>query len=124
MVRKTKRGSKSKKVGKIQIVVGIILLIVCIIGLLITYMNYKQSSKISIISFIDGLKGFENSEDFQDYSNESLLISKLSLAEKYAHDSFLNKIISLNLVIALVLGLLISILFITQGLVNMGEGRR
>ena len=93
---------KKETIGKIQLILGILLLIAGIIGLIITlniYGNFKER--------------FELNYDVQD-NNEFSVIASIS-----SFGIIINN--ALNFGLLFILSIIISLLFITQGLVNMGQ---
>ena len=114
---------KKKVIGKIQISIGLVLLIVCIIGLSLTYINYRQINE-DFQRDLEGLTIMENSEEFQNYPEDSQVILKQANVIYLMNITSLTVIILVNFAVLFLLAITVSILFITQGLVNMSEVKK
>lgn len=115
---------RKNTIGKIQLIIGIILLIVGIVGVVLTYgihndniENYSQR-----INQEDSLK--EVIDDFESYSEESKTIIKREYYNTLFHEAFAMVVITMNFGALFILSIIISLLFITQGLVNMSEKKQ
>ena len=112
---------KKETIGKIQLVIGIILLLGGIIGGVLTYNWYNKQLESLPLQIQDSVNILKENENYTSFSEDSKIILRLSTT------TFWTNVISFKLDIAVSLGLLcalsiiISLLFITQGLVNMKQ---
>lgn len=119
-----KRGEKKQIIGRIQLVFGIILLLTGIIGLVMDYNNYKDAVNQNVKTFINGFNSFNSLKNNSIISNDTALLGGISYGISYSEENY--QIIQESTIIGLMLALIIiiSILFITQGLKNsLGEDK-
>lgn len=106
-------------IGKIQIWIGIILLIGSVIGLIID-INFANKNIDEFGTSAGGMvNAFNNDERFQAYSNESkslLIGNELNLMYN-GFDFYMRLYVGIGVVLCLTI--VISLLFITQGLANI-----
>lgn len=113
-----KRGLKKRQViGHAQLILGIILLVVVLVGALLSSNSYKKALENN---FKDVAYKVESLKKIQ-FSNDTKYLSWLSLAQYYSEQNsqIINRFI--NIGFTLIMLVIISILFITQGLVNSSE---
>ncbi len=118
---KKKRGSKRKQIiGKIQLLIGIILLIGGLAGLIINHNLYKNAVDENIEMFEDNLKTIQG----QTFSNETKYLGAGNTINYYSGQNFQINQRFINIELAFGLAIILSILFITQGLVNLSIENR
>lgn len=112
---------RRQKIGKIQLIIGIILLIVGIVGLVIVFNIGHRESEIRPARIMNSINKLLSDETFQSNSNETRAILILNEINTQDHDfnSSLNLLINIGLGLSLLI--IISLLFITQGLANMSK---
>jgi hypothetical protein len=114
------RGKKEirKTIGKVQLFLGIIFLIGGFAGLAVGYNLMKTNLEINSQEFTNSLDSIQNIKEF---SNETLFSGVLSTSiYHYGKNDFIRQNF-INLALEMVLIIIISILFITQGLLNLPQ---
>jgi hypothetical protein len=112
---------KKETIGKIQLVIGIILLLAGIIGGILTYNWYNQQIKDFSSELSDQLKNLMENENYTSFSEDSKIILRMELTATLINWNFFKTDIAMRLGLLCTLSIIISLLFITQGLVNMKQ---
>ena len=116
-----KRGT----IGKVQLIIGILLLIVGIVGVILTYGIYSDN----IEDYLRDTGKLDNDlkasiDGFESYSEESKTIIKQGSFNVLFHGAFAMILIAMNFGALFILSIILSLLFITQGLVNISEEKQ
>ncbi len=107
---------KKDTIGKIQLVIGIIVLIAAIIGF---YVAYNLNSHIN--QYTSGYANWDAVSEDNSLSNETKAILLATTTQVYLGSNYFVGNLILSFSLSSALGLILSLLFITQGLANMGE---
>jgi hypothetical protein len=108
-------------IGKVQLVIGILLLVGSILSGIYLGENYQKEFDLNSGNFIDGVKDLQN----QNFTNEdSKYIISFEIAQQYTlNDNYLKFRLTILESTSLIIFIL-SLLFITQGLVNIKQVNR
>ena len=106
-----------KLIGKIQLIIGVILLIGGLIGLIISYNYYKENLDQYNSDLISGANEVKESQ----FSNETRYLWTFDLVQIYEGEYQYINICLICLISSFSIAIIMSILFITQGLVNMSR---
>ncbi len=119
-MNKKRRLKKREIIGKVQLIIGIILLVSSITGIIISN-NQIQEIKQEINN--DFYIKYSNSiEEIKSYSNETQIIIAQNLGNSLQVELKAVDTLNYNLWVFFILAIIISILFITQGLINSSKG--
>ena len=113
-----KRREKMKIIGKIQLIIGILLLIAGVVGLIIDYSIYKNATNQNSDTFERGWADLNSLRDNLSISNDTRFLGAIGYSFYYLEQ---NSQITLGLAsigLICILAIILSLLFITQGLVN------
>ena len=115
---------KKKTIGKIQLIIGVILLGGSIMAGFFIYNWYKDTSNQAYYNFEKVMQSVEQEAEWQLYSNSSKALYTLQsfdLTQSYVLETTQTAI---NVWLALGLVFIISLLFITQGLLNSSNNKK
>ena len=106
---------KKETIGKIQLWIGILLLVSSVIFGVYVYRDYTQGFNERTNNFLEELQ-YSQTQSFEN--NETRLITIIDLSQRYSLTLNYLRLRFMILESLSILILIISILFITQGLVN------
>lgn len=116
MIEKKRLKKKKQVIGKIQLLIGILLIIGVISGGIISYNLYKNKTNENDSMFNNGIK---NLKETTFLSNETKYLGALDYSTYYLEQHLQITLGFINLGLIFILIMSISILFITQGLINL-----
>ena len=112
---------KKETIGKIQLILGIILLLGGIIGSILTYDWYNKQIESSLLYTQNNLDSLEKNENYSSFNEDSKMILRMETTTFWVNWELFISDISMSLGLLFILSIIISFLFITQGLVNMRQ---
>lgn len=115
---------KKETIGGIQLSIGIILLLGGIIGGVLTYSWWNEQAEEYMLQMQNQLDLLEENENYSSFSEDSKMILRISTTTLSTNVVLFWSGISFSLGIIFILSIIISLLFITQGLVNMKQINR
>jgi hypothetical protein len=117
---KKKRSDKKGLIGRIQFIVGVLLLVGGIVGIILSYNWYINN----LSDNVGGFKSYVNTIQANMVSNETRYLGILGVYNYYVGEESRIKQIFITLELTFVLITIISVLFITQGLINLPKKER
>ncbi len=117
-----KRPKNGKRIGRIQLIIGLILIVGGGIGLFLSYTTYKTNLNENLEGTVDSIKLLKAARALQ-FSNETFYLGYLSIVNHYEeqNSNLIGQMISF--VYSFELLIILAILFITQGLLNSSKAR-
>lgn len=111
-------------IGEIQLIFGIILLILGIIGMVLDYSSYNNSINQNSNTYVDFLRGLDSIQSNNTFSSDTVFIGRVSYSTLYIEESHQITEDSILIGLICILAIIISLFFITQGLLNsVGKNR-
>jgi hypothetical protein len=120
-----KRNLRERQIiGEIQLIFGIILLISGIVGIILDYSSYNSAINQNDNTYIDFLKGLDSIQNSNTFSNDTVFIGRVSYSTLYIEEN--HQITEDSIIIGLlcILGIIFSLFFLTQGLLNSSDRER